>query len=67
MSVLLPTARDNPGKLTQVDTFRIGTIGRLFPSDVEQLVQAIGKTLHELASSKAADRPIETAAAWNPK
>ena len=30
-----------PGKLTQVDTFRIGTIGRLFPGDFEQLVLAI--------------------------
>jgi 2-aminoethylphosphonate-pyruvate transaminase len=37
-----------PGKLTQVDTFRIGTIGRLFPSDLEQLVHAIRGTLHEM-------------------
>src|SRR5262249_11592843 len=28
-----------PGKLTQVDTFRIGTIGRLFPEDVRQLTK----------------------------
>lgn len=34
-----------PGKLTQVDTFRIGTIGRLFPADLEQLVYAIQTTL----------------------
>jgi 2-aminoethylphosphonate-pyruvate transaminase len=34
-----------PGKLTQVDTFRIGTIGRLFPQDLEQLVYAIRGTL----------------------
>jgi 2-aminoethylphosphonate-pyruvate transaminase len=37
-----------PGKLTQVNTFRIGTIGRLFPSDIDQLVQAIRAVLEEL-------------------
>jgi 2-aminoethylphosphonate-pyruvate transaminase len=30
-----------PGKLTKTDTFRIGTIGRIFPNDLEQLVGAI--------------------------
>ena len=34
-----------PGKLTKVNTFRIGTIGRIFPADIEQLVRAIGETL----------------------
>ena len=47
-----------PGKLTQVDTFRIGTIGRLFPSDLEQLIQAIGKTLIELERSVVASAPM---------
>lgn len=37
-----------PGKLTRVDTFRIGNIGRLFPSDLEQLVHAIRLTLGEM-------------------
>ncbi|MFI5309954.1 MAG: 2-aminoethylphosphonate--pyruvate transaminase [Gemmatimonadales bacterium] len=37
-----------PGKLTQVDTFRIGNIGRLFPSDLEQLVHAIRGTCDEM-------------------
>src|SRR5262249_47163637 len=37
-----------PGKLTEVNTFRIGTIGRLFPSDIEQLVLAIRETLREM-------------------
>jgi 2-aminoethylphosphonate-pyruvate transaminase len=37
-----------PGKLTQVDTFRIGNIGRLFPSDLDQLVYAIRGTLAEM-------------------
>lgn len=35
-----------PGKLTHADTFRIGTIGRLFPADIEQLLGAI-KTIAE--------------------
>ena len=34
-----------PGKLTQVNTFRIGTIGRLFPADLQQLVQGIADIL----------------------
>jgi 2-aminoethylphosphonate-pyruvate transaminase len=37
-----------PGKLTQVNTFRIGTIGRLFPSDIQQLVYAIRETLQAI-------------------
>lgn len=39
-----------PGKLTRENTFRIGTIGRLFPADFEQLVHAIGQTLAEMDS-----------------
>jgi 2-aminoethylphosphonate-pyruvate transaminase len=37
-----------PGKLTQVDTFRIGTIGRLFTADIEQLLSAIRLALEEM-------------------
>ncbi len=37
-----------PGKLTRADTFRIGTIGRLFPADIEQLVHAIRAILGEM-------------------
>jgi 2-aminoethylphosphonate-pyruvate transaminase len=37
-----------PGKLTQVDTFRIGNIGRLFPQDMEQLVGAVGRVLADM-------------------
>ena len=40
-----------PGKLTQVDTFRIGNIGRLFPADIEQLVCAIEAVLGEMRLS----------------
>jgi len=37
-----------PGKLTRVNTFRIGTIGRLFPADIEQLVHAMRLCLEEM-------------------
>ncbi|NJD18324.1 MAG: 2-aminoethylphosphonate--pyruvate transaminase [Gemmatimonadetes bacterium] len=37
-----------PGKLTHVDTFRIGNIGRLFPADLEQLVQGVRGALLDL-------------------
>ena len=37
-----------PGKLTSVDTFRIGTIGRLFENDIAQLLHAIGDVLGEM-------------------
>jgi 2-aminoethylphosphonate-pyruvate transaminase len=37
-----------PGKLTQVDTFRIANIGRLFPADMEQLIAAIGSVLSQM-------------------
>jgi len=34
-----------PGKLTLVDTFRIGTVGRLFPCDIEQLIAAVERVM----------------------
>ena len=37
-----------PGKVSAADCFRIGTIGRIFESDVEALLEAIGKTLIEM-------------------
>jgi 2-aminoethylphosphonate-pyruvate transaminase len=37
-----------PGKLTDTDCFRIGTIGRIFPDDVKRLLEAIAATLGEL-------------------
>ncbi len=30
-----------PGKISQADTFRIGTIGHVFPDDIRQLVTTI--------------------------
>jgi 2-aminoethylphosphonate-pyruvate transaminase len=37
-----------PGKLTQVETFRVGCIGALTPHDIEQVVHAIAATLQEM-------------------
>lgn len=37
-----------PGKLTQVNTFRIGTIGRIFESDIRSLLSAISETINEM-------------------
>jgi 2-aminoethylphosphonate-pyruvate transaminase len=34
-----------PGKVSDAECFRIGTIGHLFPNDVRLLVEAIGRTL----------------------
>lgn len=34
-----------PGKLSQEDCFRVGSIGRIFPSDVKALLAAIKETL----------------------
>ena len=38
-----------PGKLTQVDTFRVGTIGRLFEADIAQLLHAIEDVLRDMS------------------
>jgi 2-aminoethylphosphonate-pyruvate transaminase len=37
-----------PGKLTAESCFRIGTIGRLFPQDIEALLEAISQVLQEM-------------------
>jgi 2-aminoethylphosphonate-pyruvate transaminase len=37
-----------PGKLTEVDCFRIGNIGRIYESDIESLLTAIEATLLEM-------------------
>jgi 2-aminoethylphosphonate-pyruvate transaminase len=38
-----------PGKLTDADCFRIGTIGRIDPDDVRRLIQAVRNYLNEKA------------------
>ncbi len=37
-----------PGKISQADTFRIGSIGRIFESDVHQLLWAVEETISEM-------------------
>ena len=37
-----------PGKLTEVDCFRIGNIGRIFESDIDSLLAAIEETLLDM-------------------
>ncbi|MBX7074593.1 MAG: 2-aminoethylphosphonate--pyruvate transaminase [Pirellulales bacterium] len=37
-----------PGKVSQAETFRIGTIGHVFPDDMRELVAAIEEALREL-------------------
>lgn len=37
-----------PGKISQADTFRIGSIGRLFETDMQALVLAIRETVEEM-------------------
>jgi len=37
-----------PGKLTQANCFRIGTIGRIFEADIRALLAAIRETIREL-------------------
>ena len=37
-----------PGKLTQVETFRVGCIGAIGPNEMTQAVAAVGDTLFEM-------------------
>ena len=37
-----------PGKVSQADCFRIGSIGRIFPADMHALLAAIRETLEEM-------------------
>jgi 2-aminoethylphosphonate-pyruvate transaminase len=39
------------GKVSDADCFRIGSIGRIFPADIESLLAAIGRTLAEMEVS----------------
>jgi 2-aminoethylphosphonate-pyruvate transaminase len=37
-----------PGKVSDADCFRIGSVGRIFPSDVNALLAAIGKVMNDM-------------------
>jgi 2-aminoethylphosphonate-pyruvate transaminase len=47
-----------PGKLTQVETFRVGCIGAIGPDEMRQAVNAIGDTLREMGIERMA--PADT-------
>jgi 2-aminoethylphosphonate-pyruvate transaminase len=40
-----------PGKVSNADCFRIGNIGRLFPSDVQDLINAVAGVMDEMGLS----------------
>ncbi len=42
-----------PGKVSNIDCFRIGNIGRLFKSDILALLAAIRSTLNEMGVTLA--------------
>ena len=46
-----------PGKLTQVETFRVGCIGAIDPNEMRNVVSAIGATLHDMGIGSAAAAP----------
>jgi 2-aminoethylphosphonate-pyruvate transaminase len=51
-----------PGKLTEVETFRVGCIGAIGPDEMRQAVSAIRDTLREMGIRQIAPQPVATAA-----
>jgi 2-aminoethylphosphonate-pyruvate transaminase len=47
-----------PGKVSNADCFRIGTIGHIFPKDIRALVVAIGRVLDEMHVDSAHAAPV---------
>ena len=43
-----------PGKLTQVETFRVGCIGAIGPQEMEQAVHAVALALQDMGITSAA-------------
>jgi 2-aminoethylphosphonate-pyruvate transaminase len=52
-----------PGKLTQVETFRVGCIGAIGPDEMRQAVNAIRETLSEMGITQVASAAVRRAAA----
>jgi 2-aminoethylphosphonate-pyruvate transaminase len=52
-----------PGKLTQVETFRVGCIGAIGPDEMRHAVNAIRDTLAELRIERVAPAPAKRVAA----
>jgi aspartate aminotransferase-like enzyme len=38
-----------PGKVSNADSFRIGTIGHVFPDDITSLVENVGEVFEEIS------------------
>jgi 2-aminoethylphosphonate-pyruvate transaminase len=51
-----------PGKLTQVETFRVGCIGAIGPEEMRQAVNAVRDTLVEMRVTRVAPAPARAAA-----
>jgi len=49
-----------PGKISQADTFRIGSIGRIFEADIHALLAAIQQTVNELGILVETPTPLPT-------
>ena len=52
-----------PGKLTQVETFRVGCIGAIGPEQMRHAVNAVRDTLAEMGITEVAPAPARRAAA----
>lgn len=52
-----------PGKLTEVETFRVGCIGAIGPEEMRHAVNAVRDTLHEMGVRHIAPRPVAARAA----
>ena len=51
-----------PGKLTQVETFRVGCIGAIGPEEMRQAVNAVRDTLAEMRVTRVAPAPARAVA-----
>lgn len=50
-----------PGKLTEVETFRVGCIGAIGPEDMRQAVNSVGDALRELGIKQIAPAAVKAA------
>ena len=48
-----------PGKLTQVETFRVGCIGAIGPDEMRQAVNAVGDALAEMGIARVAPHDLK--------
>ena len=50
-----------PGKLTQVETFRVGCIGAIDSNEMRNVVSAVAETLKEMGVTKIAPKLLAAA------